>query len=102
MKIFFLFSAFIYMLLICAILSCSSVKIIEHTENTAIIQGFGATKIEAKKEALNKALELFKNVEELQEPKYAQEYKDSDKANEESSQKNDKTYWSCIIYVGKM
>ena len=60
------------LLIICAVffvflLNCSMTRVLEQTNNSAVIQGIGLTKYEAKAEAMKKGKALFGNVIEKKE-----------------------------------
>lgn len=75
------------------IIGCSHVRIIERKENKATIHGVGRTKVEAKKNAMEKANSIFKNVKETNEADCSQEITGGPYGGQ--------SYWSCVIYVEK-
>jgi len=76
--------------------SCTPSRILRQTGDTAIIQGLGPTKIEAKLNAEDEAKKLFIKYSLTKEPEYTQEHQvDSDDDGNVSGG----TYWSCVIEV---
>lgn len=89
------------MILLLAI-GCSSVRILEQTDTTAVIQGIGDTQFEARRNARSKATELFGEYEETREPECSQEYtSDIQDSRFMGTTGSGRTYWSCVIYVKK-
>jgi hypothetical protein len=82
------------------LIACSPTRVIKQTETSAIIQGIGVTKVEAKINAETKAGELFGKFKQVKEPDYSQEY---DVDYDAKTGKGDgSTYWSCVIEVEKV
>jgi hypothetical protein len=81
---------------------CSSTRIIEKTDMTAVIQGIADTKYEARMFALKKAEELFGKVNETREAECSQEFSSDmqgDRVMGMSGQGS--SYWSCVVFVEK-
>ncbi len=76
------------------LISCLTSRIIKQTNDTAIIQGVGITKIEAKINAEEEAEKLFKKYKLLNEPEYTHE--------QEVSGGSGSSYWSCVIEIKKL
>jgi hypothetical protein len=97
---FKIFVKFIMLGSIFFFLQCMSMnsRIIQKTDDTAIIQGVAATKIEAKINAENEAKKIFINYEETKECECTQE---ASGRTSSSGKYRSSTYWSCIIYVKK-
>lgn len=87
---------FLFMIIGC---SRSHVRIIERKENKATIQGIGRTKVEAKKNAMEKAKSIFENVKETNEADCSQEIT-STRGHYVTGART-YSYWSCVIYVEK-
>jgi len=81
-------------------LACTS-RVIKQTETTAIIQGMGMTKIEAKIEARKKAKTIFMDFEETKEPECSQEYSVRGRGDADSYSASGSTHWSCVIFIKK-
>ena len=82
-------------------LSCSMTRVIEQTANSAVIQGVGTTKYEAKANALKKGKELLGKVKETKQADCSQEYNVEGEGNQDSAKVSGTTYWSCVVYVEK-
>ena len=76
---------------------CTSARVITKTDNTAVIMGAHATKIEAKMEAEKEATSLFGSYKITKEEECTQEA--SGQADKNSASM--RTYWACIIHVEK-
>lgn len=77
--------------------SCISARIIKQTESDVIIQGYGASKIEARMSAEEKAKTIFPNYVLKKDPDCSQEY--SIEGSEGKASGN--TYWGCVIEAQK-
>ena len=82
--------------------SCARMaRVIKKTENSAIVQGIGRTKIEAKMNAEEQAKKIFVSYEEAEEMECTQEYSSRGSGNERSYSSRGRTYWSCVISIKK-
>jgi hypothetical protein len=102
-RIFLNFFKIIIIMIVAVFLSgCSSVRIIEQTGRTAVIQGVADTKYEARMFALKKAEEILGKVKETKEAECSQEYTSDmrgDRVFGVSGQGS--SYWSCVVFVEK-
>lgn len=93
-RIFSIVSLFLF------ITACSSTKVIRQSKDTAIIQGMGETKIEARLKAEDKAAEMFGEYTETRECECAQEYSSYVSGGYFSNYSGaGGTYWNCTIFV---
>ncbi len=94
------FKNILVIILLCIVsisfINCAS-RIIKQTSDSAVIQGVGATKIEAKINAEEEAKKLFPKYKIVNEPDFTQEYEVDDNGKRISGE----TYWSCVIEVKK-
>ncbi len=79
--------------------NCTPSRIIKQTGNMAIVQGLGATKIEAKMNAEEEVKKIFPKYKITKEPEYTQEHRvDTD----EDYKVSGGTFWSCVLEAEKV
>ena len=88
-----------------SILGCFSFmnsRVVRQTDNSAIIQGIGASKVEAKLNAEDRAKEIFGSFKETAEAECSQESRtDISESKAGGVSGSAQTYWSCTIQVEK-
>ena len=85
-----------------SILGCITSRVIRQTDTTAIIQGMGASKVEAKLNAEDRAKEIFDSFKETAEAECSQESRtDISESKAGGISGSAQTYWSCTIQVEK-
>ena len=91
-KLFF----FLLVVLSFVLIACSSVKVLQHTGDTAIIEAKAETKARAILKAEDKARELFGDFTETREPNCSPSIVQNNAPHAGIS-----TEWICAIYVQK-